>query len=83
MLNCIVGILSALNNDSSFTCVCNAKGAMLMGYVGRVNQMKFDNIVNSNYGDSKVHQKLAEILLRQLALIELSFRGCSIFKFKC
>jgi hypothetical protein len=69
-------IKDALNNDSDFTCSVCAKGAMLMGYVGRVNQMKFDNIVNSNYGDSKVHQKLAEIFtLEQLALIELAFEG--------
>jgi hypothetical protein len=29
--------------------VC-AKGAMLMEFMLGINQMKFDNIVNSNYG---------------------------------
>jgi hypothetical protein len=69
-------IRDVINNDDEFNCSVCAKGALLMGYVGRVNEMQFGQAKNSNDGSSAIHTKLAEIFtLEQLALIEVAFEG--------
>lgn len=67
-----------LNNISSITCQCCAKGSLFLSYIGRVNNYTFTYNTSSSLLDEtgEEHQKLLEIFtLEELDAIEIAFEG--------
>jgi hypothetical protein len=71
-----LNIKTVLNSESTNLCSACAKGSLFLSYVGRVNNITFNQIQGFNgLGDSD-HKKLLEIFTaRQLSLIEIAFEG--------
>lgn len=60
-------------------CECCAKGALFLGYIGRVNEMKVGEIEDETSHNSAEMQKLLKIFDEdQLALIETAFEGSQV-----
>ena len=69
-------VKAILNSTSKSVCRACAKGGLFMSYLGRVNNMNFDEIEPSNNCNNSSHKKLLEIFtIRQLSLIEFAYEG--------
>jgi hypothetical protein len=69
-------IKTVINSEEAPSCEVCAKGGLFLSVVGRVNQLKFSDINNSNELCSTSHEKLLEFFTaKQLAYIEYCFEG--------
>lgn len=61
---------------NDFECQICAKGGLFMSYVGRVNQVNWEDAPSQHYHSSRSMRKLMEIFSgEQLSLIESAFEG--------
>lgn len=69
-----------LNNPSSVTCQCCAKGSLFLSYIGRMNNYTFKRNQSPSLIDEngEEHKKLLEIFtIEELDAIEIAFEGQS------
>lgn len=67
-----------LNNPSSITCECCAKGSLFLSYIGRINNYNFKyNQCHSLLNETEIeHKKLLEIFtMEELDAVEIAFEG--------